>query len=109
MTSSVSQNRMLAQQHVFPHFTAGRLWQGDDFPIIVHGEGCYLFDEDGNHFLDGLAGLFCVNVGHGRQDIPEAAFRQMSRLAYWTNWGAAHPASIEAATQIAHLAPGELE
>ncbi len=101
--------RTQAQQHLFPHFTRGQAWRSDDLPVIVRGEGCYLYDEDGTRYLDGLAGLFCVNVGHGRSDIPAAASKQMEQLAYWTNWGAAHPASVEAATMIAEVAPGDLD
>lgn len=101
--------RALAQKHLFPHFTRGQVWQGDDLPVIVRGDGCYLFDDSGTRFLDGLSGLFCVNMGHGRTDIPAAAAKQMEQLAYWTNWSAAHPASVEAATLIAELAPGDLE
>lgn len=106
---TTSENRTLAQRHLYPHFTAGQAWKDPNLPIIVSGEGSYLFDEDGNRFLDGLAGLFCVNMGHGRTDIPAAATKQMSKLAYWTNWGAAHPAAVEAATMIADLAPGDLD
>ena len=99
----------LARRHLFPHFTRGQVWRDADFPVIVRGEGCYLYDERGRRLLDGLAGLFCVNIGHGRTDIPAAATKQMEQLAYWTNWSAAHPASVEAATLIAGLAPGDLE
>lgn len=110
MTSrGAAEMRSLAQKHLFPHFTRGDVWYGSDVPVIVRGEGCYLFDDRGQRFLDGLAGLFCVNMGHGRADIPAAATKQMEQLAYWTNWSAAHPASVEAATLIAGLAPGDLE
>jgi adenosylmethionine-8-amino-7-oxononanoate aminotransferase len=101
--------RPLAQRHLFPHFTRGVVWHGSDVPVIVRGDGCYLYDDRGRRFLDGLAGLFCVNIGHGRTDIPAAATKQMEQLAYWTNWSAAHPASVEAAALIAELAPGDLE
>ncbi len=104
-----SDMRSRAQKHLFPHFTTGKVWNDDSLPIIVGGEGSYLTDENGDRYLDGLAGLFCVNIGHGRTDIPQAAFEQMSRLAYWTNWGSAHPAAIDAATFIAEHAPGDLE
>lgn len=107
MTASDIRNR--AQQHLYPHFTAGQVWNDKNLPIIVKGEGSYLFDESGERYLDGLAGLFCANIGHGRQDIPKAAYEQMSELAYWTNWGSAHPAAVEAATRIANLAPGDLD
>jgi len=101
--------RALAQRHLLPHFTRGQVWRDADFPVIVRGEGCYLYDDRGRRFLDGLAGLFCVNIGHGRSDIAAAATKQMESLAYWTNWSAAHPASAEAAEMIAGLAPGDLD
>lgn len=101
--------RTTAQRHLFPHFTRGEVWNDPDLPVIVRGDGCYLYDEQGRRFLDGLAGLFCVNIGHGRQDIPAAAIKQMEQLAYWTNWSAAHPASVEAAELITGLAPGDLD
>lgn len=101
--------RLLAQKHLFPHFTRGDVWYDSDLPVIVRGEGCYLYDDRGRRFLDGLAGLFCVNMGHGRADIAAVAAKQMEQLAYWTNWSAAHPASAEAATIIAELAPDDLD
>lgn len=81
------------------------MWAQGTMPVITRGEGCFVYDEEGNRFLDGLAGLFCVNMGHGRQDIVDAAVRQMGNLSYWTNWSAAHPAAAEAAALIAGLAP----
>jgi adenosylmethionine-8-amino-7-oxononanoate aminotransferase len=101
--------RSQAQQHLFPHFTRADVWNDADLPVIVRGEGCYLYDAEGRRWLDGLAGLFCVNMGHGRADVAAAATKQMEQLAYWTNWSAAHPASVEAASLIAGLAPGDLE
>jgi adenosylmethionine-8-amino-7-oxononanoate aminotransferase len=107
--SSTEDIRALAQKHLFPHFTRGDVWSDAELPVIVRGEGCYLYDERGRRWLDGLAGLFCVNMGHGRSDVAAAATKQMEQLAYWTNWSAAHPAAVEAATLIAGLAPGDLE
>ncbi|HWL96152.1 MAG TPA: aspartate aminotransferase family protein [Nocardioidaceae bacterium] len=101
--------RTLAQRHLLPHFTRGQVWRDAELPVIVSGEGCYLYDDRGRRFLDGLAGLFCVNIGHGRTDIPAAASKQMESLAYWTNWSATHPSSAEAAALIADLAPGDLD
>jgi adenosylmethionine-8-amino-7-oxononanoate aminotransferase len=101
--------RAMAQRHLFPHFTRGALWRDAELPVITRGEGCYLYDDRGRRFTDGLAGLFCVNIGHGRTDIPAAAAKQMESLAYWTNWSATHPASAEAAALIASLAPGDLD
>jgi adenosylmethionine-8-amino-7-oxononanoate aminotransferase len=77
-------------------------------PVIVRGEGCYVYDEHGKRYLDGLSALFCVNVGHGREELAEAAAAQSRELAFYTNWSYAHPPAIELATRIAELAPGNL-
>ena len=101
--------RSQAQRYLGPHFTRREQWQNPELPIFVSSHGCYLYDDTGRRFLDGLAGLFCVNMGHGRTDIVEAAAKQMATLPYATNWGAAHPPAIAAAALIADLAPGDLE
>ena len=77
--------------------------------MFVRGEGCYLWDDKGDRYLDGLSGLFCVNIGHGRADLAAAAAAQAEKLAFATNWSAAHPPSSEAAALIASLAPGDLD
>jgi len=105
----VADVRELAQAHLVPHFTRRTAWQSSRLPVIVRGDGCYVYDDRGQRFLDGLSGLFCVNLGHGRTDIVAAAAKQMETLAYATNWSAAHPASAEAATLIAEAAPGDLD
>src|SRR5690349_1750561 len=99
--------RARARRHLGPHFTRKPAWDSD-FPIFVRGDGCYLIDTEGERYLDGLAGLFCVNMGHGRSDIAAAASEQVATLAYASNWGMAHPPAIEAASLIAELAPGDL-
>ena len=48
--------------------------------VIVRAEGCYLYDSDGERMLDGMAGLWCVNVGYGRRELADAAYRQMLEL-----------------------------
>ncbi|MBJ7355230.1 MAG: aspartate aminotransferase family protein, partial [Thermoleophilaceae bacterium] len=77
-------------------------------PIIVRGEGCYVYDDNGKRYLDGLSALFCVNAGHGRKELGEAAAKQAEELGFYTNWSYAHPRSIELAAKIAELAPGDL-
>ena len=79
-----------------------------EIPIIVRGEGCYVYDEHGNRYLDGLSALFCVNIGHGRGDIVQAGADQARELGFFTNWTYAHPPAIELAARIAELAPGDL-
>ena len=79
-----------------------------DVPIIVRGEGPYVWDEKGNRYLDGLSALFCVNAGHGRTELGDAAARQVAELDFFTIWSYAHPRAIELAARIASLAPGDL-
>lgn len=100
--------RAKARRHLGPHFTRKDTWESE-FPVFLRGEGSYLYDTTGQRHLDGLAGLFCVNMGHGRADIAKAAADQVGTLAYASNWGSAHVPAIEAATLIAELAPGDLE
>ncbi|NMO03113.1 aspartate aminotransferase family protein [Gordonia sp. TBRC 11910] len=99
--------RARARRHLGPHFTRKESWDSE-FPVFVRGDGCYLVDTEGDRYLDGLAGLFCVNMGHGRADVAQAASDQIGTLAYASNWGMAHPPAIEAASLIAELAPGDL-
>jgi adenosylmethionine-8-amino-7-oxononanoate aminotransferase len=98
-----------ARRHLWMHFTRmGAYGEGNEIPIIVKGDGCYVWDEHGNRYLDGLAALFCVNAGHGRTEIAQAGAEQAKELDFFTNWNFAHPRAIELATRIAGLAPGDL-
>ncbi len=95
--------------HLLPHFTRGDAWCRDDLTVIDRGEGCYVWDTAGNRYLDALSGLFCTNLGHGRSDLSAVAFKQMDRLAYYPNWGMAHPSAVQAASLVAAAAPGDLD
>lgn len=101
--------RAKARRHLGPHFTRKDAWRSESLPVFVRGDGCHLFDSENRRFLDGLSGLFCVNIGHGRSDIVAAATKQMEQLPYASNWGSAHPPAVEAAALIAELAPADLE
>jgi adenosylmethionine-8-amino-7-oxononanoate aminotransferase len=90
------------------HFTRMSAYDDHEVPIIVRGEGCYVYDEHGNRYLDGLSALFCVNIGHGRADLVQAGADQAKELGFFTNWTFAHPRAIELAARIADLAPGDL-
>ncbi len=98
----------LAKRHLWMHFTRHGAFDDGDVPIIVRGEGPYVWDENGNRYLDGLSALFCVNAGHGRTELGEAAARQVEELDFFTIWSYAHPRAIELASRIASLAPGDL-
>lgn len=101
--------RTLAQRHLVPHFTRAAAWRSPELPVLVRGEGPWVWDAEGRRFLDGLAGLFCVQLGHGRTDLAKAAAEQMAALAYATNWSAAHPAAARAAAEVAARAPAGLD
>ncbi len=92
------------------HFTRmGGYGDGHDVPIIVKGDGCYLWDSNGKRYLDALAGLFSVNIGYGYgEEIGQAGGAQMRELPFYTNWSYAHPKAIELAAELASLAPGDL-
>ncbi len=78
--------------------------------IVVEGRGVEVVLEDGRVFLDGSAGLWNVNVGHGRKELAAAAAAQMETLAFSPTFGAfSHPPAIHLATRIAELAPGDLD
>jgi adenosylmethionine-8-amino-7-oxononanoate aminotransferase len=98
----------LAKRHLWMHFTRHGAYQEADVPIIVRGEGPYVWDEKGNRYLDGLSALFCVNAGHGRTELGDAAARQVAELDFYTLWSYAHPGAIELASRVASLAPGDL-
>jgi adenosylmethionine-8-amino-7-oxononanoate aminotransferase len=98
-----------ARRHLWMHFTRmGAYDQEHEVPVITRGEGCYVYDQHGKRYLDGLSALFCVNAGHGRAELGEAAARQVKELGFFTNWSYAHPVAIELAERIASLAPGDL-
>ena len=75
---------------------------------MVRGEGAYVWDDQGRRYLDGLAGLFVVQAGHGRKELAAAAARQAEELAFFPIWSYAHPRAIELAERLAHYAPGDL-
>ena len=112
---------------VIGSFDAKALWQADldhclhpwtEFPewsrsgstIVVRGEGAYVWDAEGNRFLDGMGGLWFANVGFGRQELIDAAVRQLAMLpqyCFFTNIG--NPPAAELAAKLAALAPGDLD
>jgi adenosylmethionine-8-amino-7-oxononanoate aminotransferase len=97
-----------AKRHLWMHFTRMGAYDQAEVPVIVRGDGCYVYDEHGKRYLDGLSALYCVNIGHGRGELGQAAADQAKELGFYTNWSYAHPRSIELATRIASLAPGNL-
>ncbi len=98
----------LAKRHLWMHFSRIGSYEDSPIPIISRAEGCYVYDQAGKRYLDGLSGLFCCNAGHGRAEIGEAAATQVAELDFFMLWSYAHPRAIELAARIASLAPGDL-
>lgn len=98
-----------AAHHLHP-FTDYKALSGEGGSrIIERGEGVWLWDSDGNKILDGMAGLWCVNVGYGRQELVDAAAEQMSQLAYYnTFFKTATSPSIELSEKLVELTPDGL-
>ncbi|ANW21822.1 hypothetical protein BB341_06075 [Streptomyces clavuligerus] len=90
------------------HFTRMSSYENAPVPTIVRGEGTYIWDDKGKRYIDGLAGLFVVNAGHGRVELAETAFKQAQELAFFPVWSYAHPKAVELAERLAHEAPGDL-
>src|SRR6201991_658515 len=99
----------LAKRHLWMDFSRmGAYNDGAEIPIIVKGDGCYVWDEHGNKYFDGLSALFCVNIGHGRVEVAQAGADQARELDFYSTWSYAHPRAIELAARIAELTPGDL-
>jgi adenosylmethionine-8-amino-7-oxononanoate aminotransferase len=99
--------RMAGVENLMLHFTPyAEDWS--KLPVIVSGEGSYVTDDKGRSYIDGLAGLFTTQVGHGRAELAEVAAKQMKELGFFPNWSFQHPRSLELAHKIAEIAPGDL-
>ncbi|MEZ5913933.1 MAG: aspartate aminotransferase family protein [Paracoccaceae bacterium] len=97
-----------AAHHMHP-FTEDAALAKKAARIITRGKGVYLTDSEGHQILDGMAGLWCVNLGYGRKDLAEVAARQMEELCYYnTFFQTSHVPAIALAAKVAELAPGDL-
>ncbi len=98
-----------AAHHLHP-FTDAKQLNDQGTRVITRADGCYIWDANGNKLLDGMAGLWCVNVGYGRQRITDAVARQMSELSFYnTFFQCTHPRVTELAAKIASKTPGDLD
>ena len=100
--------RLDAAHHLHP-FTHGHALNKKGARVITRAKGVTLTDSDGNDYLDGMAGLWCVNLGYGRDELAEAAARQMKELPYYnTFFQTTHVPAIALAERIASLTPDDL-
>ena len=114
MNTEASGQELMDKLHsgnLWLHFTRTNDWRGDEpsVPVLVRGEGCYVWDANGKRYLDGLSALFCVQAGYGRPEMAEAAARQMNQLPFATNWAVAHPPALALAEALAQRFPGDLD
>lgn len=97
-----------AAHHMHP-FTANAELAEKGVRVITRADGVTLTDSEGNQFLDGMAGLWCVNIGYGRDELAEAGARQMRELPYYnTFFQTTHVPAIALSAKLAELAPGDL-
>ncbi|MEX2356448.1 MAG: aspartate aminotransferase family protein [Thermaerobacterales bacterium] len=78
------------------------------YRVMVKGEGCHIYDIQGNRYLDVMGGLFLANIGHGRAEVADAVADQLKELAYVNSGAYATPAGIRLARKLADLTPGDL-
>lgn len=94
-----------AAHHIQP-FTDGKVTKSHNIRVITRAEGIYFYDSEGGQILDGMAGLWCVNIGYGRNELADVAHRQMQQLPYYnTFFQTTHPPVIELAAKLAELTP----
>ncbi|GHF37015.1 aspartate aminotransferase family protein [Seohaeicola zhoushanensis] len=100
--------RLDAAHHMHP-FTTGDALNKKGARVITKARGVFLTDSEGIEILDGMAGLWCVNIGYGREEMAEAAARQIRELTYYnTFFQTTHVPAIALAAKLAELAPGDL-
>ncbi len=89
-------------------FTANRQFKASP-RMLARAEGMYYWTDDGREVLDGVAGLWCVNAGHGRREITEAVTRQLSTMEFAPTFQMGHPVAFELANRLAKIAPPGME
>jgi adenosylmethionine-8-amino-7-oxononanoate aminotransferase len=99
---------MSTHQNLWMHFTRMSSYRDTPPPVIARADGPYIWDTTGKRYLDGLSGLFVVQVGHGREELANAMSKQAAELAYFPIWSYAHPKAVELAERLASLTPGDL-
>jgi adenosylmethionine-8-amino-7-oxononanoate aminotransferase len=111
MSSTTTENANLSEQarrHLWMHFSRMGAYETHEIPVMVRGEGAWVWDQHGKKYFDGLAGLFTSQLGHGRTELAEAGAKQASTLAYFPLWTYAHPKAIELAERLTSYTPGDL-
>ena len=104
MTNTEHYRQLDAAHYIHP-FSDGKALRGKT-RIINRGDGVYVWDADGNKLLDGMSGLWCVNMGYGRPEIADAVTAQLAQLPYYNSFfQCAPPITIELAHELSKIAP----
>ena len=100
--------QMDAAHHIHPFSDMAELNQTGS-RVIVKGDGIFLYDNDGKKFFDAMSGLWCVNIGYGRQELAKVAAKQMEELPFYnTFFGTTHPPVVNLSKAIAEVAPAHM-
>jgi adenosylmethionine-8-amino-7-oxononanoate aminotransferase len=102
---TVTDYQAMAQDSLLLHFSKPQV---DNLLVLDRAEGPYVFDTDGNRYIDALSSLFCAQLGYSHgAEMAEVAARQLTTLPFNTNWATAHPAALELAEKVSSLAPAD--
>ncbi len=100
--------RLDRAHHLHP-FTDFKALGEEGRRIIVHAEGVYIHDSEGRRLLDAMAGLWCVNLGYGREELITAATEQLRELPYYNNFfKSTHAPAVKLAAKLSDLAPAHM-
>ncbi|MEO8444142.1 MAG: aspartate aminotransferase family protein [Gammaproteobacteria bacterium] len=106
MTDDLARWQQEDRQHFLHPFTDHRELGERGTRVITRAEGVYIWEENGRKILDGMSGLWCVNLGYSRPELVEAGCRQLGELPYYNSFfQCTHPPAIELARQLCGLAP----
>ncbi|MDP2323461.1 MAG: aspartate aminotransferase family protein [Gammaproteobacteria bacterium] len=106
MTDNLARWQQEDRQHFLHPFTDHRELGERGTRVITRAKGVYIWEEDGHKILDGMSGLWCVNLGYGREELAEAGARQLRELPYYNSFfQCTHPPAIELARDLCELAP----
>jgi adenosylmethionine-8-amino-7-oxononanoate aminotransferase len=111
MNPTHDQLQRAAREHLLLHFTkhGSAYADGKELLVLERGEGPHVFDTNGRRYIDSLSSLFCAQIGYSYgEEMVSAIAGQLQTLAFNTNWGTAHPPSIQLAERLAELMPGDL-
>ena len=109
MTLTTAEYQALDHAHFLHPFTDHKRMHERGARIIERAKGVYLWDTDGHRLMDGMAGLWCVNVGYGRKDLAEVARKQIEQLPYYNSFfQTAHPPVIDLSTLLSEVTQDHL-